>query len=72
MSKHFKENTKDLAYFLNTYKLKGHTTWRAHLSGHAGGFKAEQKAWAAGPNPPTITDVKTYKLDRVTGEIKLV
>lgn len=71
MSKHFQENKKDLNYYLTLYHLKGHTTWRAHLSGHAGGFTNEQKAWAQGPNPPEVTEKQVLIIDRITGTFKV-
>ncbi len=60
----------DLAYYLNLFKIKGHETWRADIKDTKEGFENTFK------NPqnkrPDITDRKTFRIDRLTGEIKQI
>jgi len=58
--------TGELAYYLTLMKIEGHTTWRAHLSGHATGFQEE---WSTGKHP-AITEKQVFRIDRITGAIK--
>jgi len=60
-----KPETKDLAYYLTLFKLEGHQTWRAHLSGHVDGFEVEQKNWTK--KAPAVTEVQKLRIDRLTG-----
>ena len=52
---------KDLAYYLTLFKIKGHSTWRAHLAQNKDGFVEQvQKS-------TTVTEYQTIRIDRVTG-----
>lgn len=71
MSKHYKEDTssKDLGYYVTLFKIEGHSTFRAHLHSDAGGFDRE---WSQGGTRPKITEKRVYRIDRITGEWKIV
>lgn len=56
---------KNLFYYLTLFKIEGHETWRAHLSGDADGFTRE---WSQGKHP-VVTKKMVKKIDRVSGEI---
>ncbi len=72
MSKHFKEQKfRDMAYYITLIKIEGHTSWRVGaMTGIAGGFDKEWKNTSGGTRP-AITERITYRVDRITGEIKI-
>lgn len=61
-----KHKKDELAYYLTLIQIEGHTTWRAHLSGHAAGFETE---WRASKHP-VVTRKQAFRIDRITGDIK--
>lgn len=73
MPKHIKEKHqpgegKDMAYYLTLFKIEGHSTWRSHVSGKKDGFDHE---WSVGEiHHPKVTERKTLRIDRITGEFK--
>lgn len=62
-----KKTPGDLAYYLTMFKLKGHETWRADLKGNATAFDDLMDPVAKG----RITERKTFRIDRKTGEVVL-
>lgn len=58
-----KDKEEKPQYYLTLFKIKGHETWRLHLSGHIGGFDQE---WSSGPHPE-VAEKKVLCFDRVTG-----
>lgn len=53
---------KDLSYYLTLFKIKGHSTWRAHLSGYADGFLKNIDI-------NIVTDKKVIRVDRLAGTL---
>lgn len=51
-------------YYLTLFKLEGHSSWRAHLSGMQTAFDDEALKWT---NAPKITEKQVIKIDRLTG-----
>ena len=58
---------KEPAYYLTIFKIEGHQTYRSDLSGYKEGFieKTQSKGF------PKVTEFKTYRIDRLTGEMVL-
>ncbi len=54
---------KEMAYYIFMFTLEGHTTWHATMARDEGGFQRATKGCK-------IKDRKTFRIDRVTGEIK--
>lgn len=60
-----REAPKDLGYYLTLFKLEGHTTWRAHLSGGKDDFeKQKQATW------PKVTEKNVIRIDRIAGTLQ--
>jgi len=59
---------KELAYYLNLFKVKDHTTWRIDLKDSKEGFENTFKHPEC--KRPNITDIKTFRVDRLTGKIE--
>lgn len=58
---------KDPYYYIELFKIEGHTTWRcATPMKSPTGFDDEVKKNMGGVK---FTDRKTFKIDRMTGEI---
>lgn len=55
---------QDHSYYLTLFKIEGHSTYRASLKANKKGFEQESANWPGKP-----TDVRQYRIDRVTGEI---
>ncbi len=62
-----RETEDDFAYYLTLFKMEGHTSWRAQISGHAGGFDRE---WNTGKHP-NVTAKKILRIDRKTAQIEV-
>lgn len=66
---------KDLAYYLTVFTLEGHETWRVHVNTNPSAFEEiEMKNWKAakGKKAAKLSQKKVYRIDRLTGEIKLI
>lgn len=61
---------KELYYFIHLFKIKGHKTWRADFKGTQSGFEEQFKH--PENKRPNITEMKIFKIDRITGEIKQI
>lgn len=53
----------DLAYYLTLFTVKGHTTYRTHLSSHKDGFETDENMQAE------VTSSTKHRIDRITGKI---
>ncbi len=58
-----KHEIKDLYYYLTTFKLEGHETWRAHLAKDPDQFERESSS----NNWPKTTEKHVMKFDRLKG-----
>lgn len=62
---------KDLSYYITLFKVEGHSTWRTHLGIGKDSFYLQ---WSSGNEEkggkkPRITERRTIKVDRITGEL---
>jgi len=55
---------KELAYYLTVFKIENHSTWRSFLGGNIDVFAGQVEAFTK------VTEKKTYRVDRISGEIK--
>lgn len=60
-----KNKQKELAYYLTTFKIQGHETWRAHLGSTVSSFSEQLKSNSL--NHPKVTAKKVHRIDRITG-----
>lgn len=60
---------KEINYYLTLFKIKGHETWRANLSGGKNDFDRDWNSTKGGKRPE-VTDKKIFTINCVTGEIQ--
>lgn len=56
--------TKDPCYYVTLFKIKDHTNWRMHVAKTKNEFER-----VAAPSM-TVTNKKTYQINRVTGTVE--
>ncbi len=54
-------------YYLTLFKIKGHKTFRTHISRDEGGFNREAKV----NNFPEVTEKKIIRIDGLTGDMEI-